>query len=144
MALAYHCVSIYILSEDASVAGVCAYFPLPSFCWVLAATELRDRLTPRDRSDSIVSFAVITETEMLNTRRICSLLSSLSVLVDLKINQVKPSSTLFPGVPGDVMVHNGFRDAHSATASSILAEVKNLISTKGATSVVAVSSGLFE
>ena len=52
---------------------------------------------------------------------------------------MKLNSTLFSGVPGDVMVHNGFRDAHSATASSILAEVKNLISQKGATSVVAVS-----
>ena len=52
---------------------------------------------------------------------------------------MKLSSTLFHGVPGDVMVHNGFRDAHSATASSILAKVKNLISQKGATSVVAVS-----
>ena len=41
------------------------------------------------------------------------------------------------------MVHNGFRDAHSATAPSILAEVKNLISQKGATSVVAVSLDLF-
>ena len=37
------------------------------------------------------------------------------------------------------MVHNGFRDAHSATASRILAEVKRLISTKGATSVFVVS-----
>jgi hypothetical protein len=52
---------------------------------------------------------------------------------------VKPSSGLFPGVPGDVLVHNGFRDAHSATAPAILAEVKNLISSKGATSVVTVS-----
>ena len=52
---------------------------------------------------------------------------------------MKLSSTLFPGVPGDVLVHNGFRDAHNATASSILAEVKNLISQNGATSVAAVS-----
>ena len=55
---------------------------------------------------------------------------------------MKPSSTLFPGVPGDVMIHNGFRDAHSATALGILAEVKTLISTKGAMSVVAVSRNL--
>ena len=52
------------------------------------------------------------------------------------------SSSLFPGVPGGALVHNGFRDAHSATASTILAQVQNLISSKGATSVVAVSTNL--
>ena len=52
---------------------------------------------------------------------------------------MKLSSSLFPGVPGDVLVHNGFRDAHSATASPILTEVTNLISSKGATNVVTVS-----
>lgn len=52
---------------------------------------------------------------------------------------MKLDSNLFPGLPGDVLVHSGFRDAHSATAPAILAEVKNLISSKGATSVVIVS-----
>ena len=52
---------------------------------------------------------------------------------------MKPGSTLFPKVPSDVMIHNEFRDAHSATALGILAEVKRLISTKDATSIVTVS-----
>ena len=55
---------------------------------------------------------------------------------------MKPSFTLFSGVPGDVMIHNGFRDAHRAAASGILAKVKRLISTKGTMSVVAVSQNL--
>lgn len=56
---------------------------------------------------------------------------------------MRPSSSLFPGVPSDVLVHSGFRDTHSATARAILAEVENLISSKNATSVVAVSPNLF-
>ncbi|KAF9785227.1 Alpha/Beta hydrolase protein [Thelephora terrestris] len=66
----------------------------------------------------------------------------LSILIDLDIDQVPLSSSLFPGVPGGVLVHEGFRDAHSATAPAILAQVKNLIATKGATSVVAVGHSL--
>ncbi|KAF9644329.1 alpha/beta-hydrolase [Thelephora ganbajun] len=66
----------------------------------------------------------------------------LSILNDLEIDQVKLSSSLFPGVPGNVLVHNGFKDAHSATASAILTEVKNLIRTKGANSVVTVGHSL--
>lgn len=56
---------------------------------------------------------------------------------------MKPSSGLFPGVPGNVFVHNGFRDTHSVTAPAILAEVKDLIRSRNATSVVAVSPNLF-
>lgn len=61
----------------------------------------------------------------------------------MNIKQGKLDFELFPGVPGDVMVHQGFKDTHSATAPSILAEVKDLISKKGAKSVVAVSPNLF-
>jgi predicted lipase len=46
--------------------------------------------------------------------------------------------SLFPGVP-NVGVHEGFRNAHQATASQILQEVENLISSKGSTQVIAVS-----
>ena len=52
---------------------------------------------------------------------------------------MQPSSSIFPGVPGNVLVHNGFRDAHSSTAPAILAEVKKLITSKGATTVTTVS-----
>ena len=80
-------------------------------------------------------------TERLILWRPLSLITlSLSILTDLEIGQVPLSSSLFPGVPGGVLVHEGFRDAHSATAPAILAQVKNLIATKGATSVVVVSS----
>jgi len=66
----------------------------------------------------------------------------LSVLIDLNIVQAPLSSSLFPGVPGGVLVHEGFRDVHSATAPAILAQVKNLIRTKGATSVVVVGHSM--
>lgn len=66
----------------------------------------------------------------------------LSVLVDLELGLAPTDPTIFPGAPGGVMIHEGFRDAHSATAPSILAQVKNLISTKGATSVTIVGHSL--
>lgn len=82
-------------------------------------------------------------TERLILWRPLSLVTlSLSILTDLEIGQVPLSSNLFPGVPGGVLVHQGFRDAHSATAPAILAQVKNLIATKGSTSVVVVSLDL--
>ena len=64
---------------------------------------------------------------------------SLAIRDDLEANQVELSSSLFPGVPDGVLVHNGFRDAQSATAFAILAEVKRLIASNGATSVVTAS-----
>lgn len=109
------------------------------FRWVLAPTKFCDRLPPRDRSNSIVRLTEIKATWGL-TIGLPASLTSLSDLVDMQIGQVPLSSNLFPGVPGNVMVHQGFRDAHSATAPTILAQVKSLISTKGATNVVAVSS----
>ena len=68
-----------------------------------------------------------------------SLRLSLSILTDLNIKKAPLDASLFPGVPSNVEVHEGFRDAHGATASTILAEVKNLINSKGAHSVMAVS-----
>ena len=65
--------------------------------------------------------------------------SSLSVLTDLNINKASLDTSLFPGAPSDAQVHQGFRDAHKATANTILGEVTDLISSSGATSVVVVS-----
>ena len=119
------------------VVSLHADFCPPSFRWVLAPTELRDRLPPRDRSNSIVRLVLTEAVQGLIDRRLRSF--SLSVLNDLELGQAPLDPGLFPGVPGGVLVHEGFRDAHSATAPSILAQVKNLISTKGATSVITVS-----
>ena len=66
--------------------------------------------------------------------------SSLSVLTDLNINKVSLDTSLFPGAPGNAQVHQGFRDAHKATANDILAEVRNLLNSNGASSVVVVRS----
>ncbi|KAF9644679.1 alpha/beta-hydrolase [Thelephora ganbajun] len=66
----------------------------------------------------------------------------LSVLTDLNINKVSLDTSLFPGAPSDAQVHQGFRDAHQATANIILAEVENLINSNGATSVIAVGHSL--
>ena len=63
---------------------------------------------------------------------------SLSVLMDLNINEVWLSASLFPAAPSNARVHRGSRDARRVTASTILTEVK-LINSKGGTSVIAVS-----
>jgi hypothetical protein len=64
---------------------------------------------------------------------------SLSILTDVDIKKAPLDASLFPGIPSNAQVHQGFRDTHRATASTILLEVKNLINSKGATSVIAVS-----
>ena len=65
---------------------------------------------------------------------------SLALLTDLNIDKVSLDTSLFPGAPSNAEVHQGFRDAHKATANAILTEVKNLISSKGSTSVITVRS----
>ena len=119
----YHYVSIWMWYGILQQARAC--FWISSLCWVLQI--------PLD-----------CESGSGHKGQGISYLSSHSLLflTDLKANQVKPSFTLFPGVPGDVMIHNGFRDAHRAVTSGILAKVKRLTSTKGAMSVVAVSQNL--
>ncbi|KAL0961293.1 hypothetical protein HGRIS_006253 [Hohenbuehelia grisea] len=49
-----------------------------------------------------------------------------SILTDLKMNRKRLNQTMFPGVPEDVTVHDGFRLVHEKTAQEILAEVKRL------------------
>lgn len=64
---------------------------------------------------------------------------SKAFITDLMVEKVSLDPLLFPGAPSDALVHKGFSDTHKATASVILTEVKNLICSKGATSVITVS-----
>ncbi|PIL25568.1 hypothetical protein GSI_12376 [Ganoderma sinense ZZ0214-1] len=66
----------------------------------------------------------------------------LSDLTDLNFGLKTLDSTLFPGVSSSVQVHGGFADQHAKTASIILTEVKNLLSSTGASTVVAVGHSL--
>ncbi|KAJ3491707.1 hypothetical protein NLI96_g521 [Meripilus lineatus] len=66
----------------------------------------------------------------------------LSILTDIDIVMKKPSSSLFPGLPSNILVHGGFADQHAKTATTILTEVKRLISAKGATSVILAGHSL--
>lgn len=60
---------------------------------------------------------------------------SLSLLTDAEVLFGSLDSTLFPTVPSTVSVHTGFRDAHAATATTVLSTVKEIIAAKGATKV---------
>ncbi|TFY66439.1 hypothetical protein EVG20_g4647 [Dentipellis fragilis] len=65
-----------------------------------------------------------------------------SDLTDLDADLQALDSSLFPGVPSGVQVHDGFADEHAKTASQILAEVKKLLSENSATSVTLVGHSL--
>ncbi|EIW78156.1 alpha beta-hydrolase [Coniophora puteana RWD-64-598 SS2] len=67
-----------------------------------------------------------------------------SLFIDIEIVQTHLDSALFPGVPSNVMVHEGFADEPAKTAQIILAEVQNLglISQHGATEVFIVGHSL--
>ncbi|KAF9481531.1 alpha/beta-hydrolase [Pholiota conissans] len=66
----------------------------------------------------------------------------LSDLTDVDILMGSLSSTLFPGVSSSVQVHEGFRDEHAKTASTILAEVKRLMSVKSTSSIITIGHSL--
>ncbi|EJF63436.1 alpha/beta-hydrolase [Dichomitus squalens] len=65
-----------------------------------------------------------------------------SDLTDINFFLTNLDSTLFPGVSSDVQAHNGFLAEHAKTASQILTEVQNLISSKGANQVITVGHSL--
>lgn len=65
--------------------------------------------------------------------------ASLSDLTDIDILMGNLSPTLFPGVSSSVQVHEGFRDEHALTATTILTEVKRLMTVKNTQSVTVVS-----
>ncbi|KAF8651854.1 hypothetical protein AX16_004628 [Volvariella volvacea WC 439] len=52
------------------------------------------------------------------------------------------NTSLFPGVPSSVKVHNGFRDAHARSASAVISATRTAISRFGATSVTVVGHSL--
>lgn len=66
----------------------------------------------------------------------------LSVLTDVNLLQVPLDTALFPGVPSNVAVHDGFRNQHALTASETLAEVQNLMASKKTNAVTCVSAQL--
>ncbi|KAI1789472.1 alpha/beta-hydrolase [Ganoderma leucocontextum] len=66
----------------------------------------------------------------------------LSDLTDIDIGLENLDSTLFPGVSSAVQVHSGFADQHAKTATTILGEVKKLLSSSGASTVVAIGHSL--
>lgn len=66
----------------------------------------------------------------------------LSLLTDAEVLFGSLDSTLFPTVPSTVSVHTGFRDAHAATATTVLSTVKEIIAAKGATKVTVVGHSL--
>ncbi|KAI0285657.1 Alpha/Beta hydrolase protein [Russula brevipes] len=66
----------------------------------------------------------------------------LSVLTDVEILLVPPSSSLFPGVPGPVRVHQGFAEAHSLTASQVLDSVLRVIDKYRTSTVITVGHSL--
>ncbi|TFK44798.1 alpha/beta-hydrolase [Crucibulum laeve] len=65
-----------------------------------------------------------------------------SDLTDVNILMDALSTSLFPGVPSSVLVHDGFRNEHALTAPTILAEVKRLMSTKNTKNVAVVGHSL--
>ncbi|KAI0032567.1 alpha/beta-hydrolase [Vararia minispora EC-137] len=65
-----------------------------------------------------------------------------SVLTDVKLLQRSLDSTLFPGAPSSVTVHDGFANEHALTATAILAAVKNLLSSHSSAGVVVIGHSL--
>ncbi|KAF9024852.1 alpha/beta-hydrolase [Hymenopellis radicata] len=65
-----------------------------------------------------------------------------SVLTDIDALKDTLDPTLFPGVGGDVLVHNGFSDQHALTASTILAEVNSLMAAHGTSNLTLAGHSL--
>ena len=63
---------------------------------------------------------------------------SMADFTDAKLIKEGFNGALFPGMNSDAQGHGGFLEEHSKTADTILSEVKKLISSKGATTVMAV------
>ncbi|CAE6350925.1 unnamed protein product [Rhizoctonia solani] len=66
----------------------------------------------------------------------------LSLLTDANAFFGSLSTSLFPGVTSAVQVHSGFRDAHAASASAVLAAVKKVMAERSSTKVTLVGHSL--
>ncbi|KAL9711964.1 hypothetical protein Ac2012v2_005038 [Leucoagaricus gongylophorus] len=66
----------------------------------------------------------------------------LSILTDVNIVKDSLNTTLFPGVPSNVEVHDGFRNEHALTASQILEEVRKLMTVHTTQSVTCIGHSL--
>ncbi|EIW51601.1 alpha/beta-hydrolase [Trametes versicolor FP-101664 SS1] len=66
----------------------------------------------------------------------------LADLTDINIVQTALDTTLFPGVPSNVLAHSGFVQEHAKTAASILATTKSLLAANGASTVITVGHSL--
>ncbi|EIN12936.1 alpha/beta-hydrolase [Punctularia strigosozonata HHB-11173 SS5] len=66
----------------------------------------------------------------------------LSVATDINVIQGSLDSSLFPDLPSGILVHSGFRDAQASTASTVLAQVKSLLSKNSASKVIVVGHSL--
>ncbi|KAG7094312.1 hypothetical protein E1B28_007914 [Marasmius oreades] len=65
-----------------------------------------------------------------------------AVLTDASFVLSNLDSTLFPGVPSAVKVHNGFRDEQAKTATQVLAAVQKALSANSASQVTVVGHSL--
>ncbi|KAF4590311.1 hypothetical protein EYR40_009298 [Pleurotus pulmonarius] len=65
-----------------------------------------------------------------------------ALLTDLNIIRTGLDETLFPGIPSEVSVHDGFRRVHAKTAVQILAEVKRLLDEKKTKNIITVGHSL--
>jgi hypothetical protein len=116
--------------------SVTCYFFYPSFFRLLTGNIFARKYsrTRRNRPHQIVRLLDVPSDSLMTT----NLTSSMSLLTDVNIVKTSLDPSIFPGVP-KVEVHEGFKIAHQATASQILQEVDNLISSRGATQVITVS-----
>ncbi|KAK1221310.1 hypothetical protein PQX77_015882 [Marasmius sp. AFHP31] len=65
-----------------------------------------------------------------------------AVLTDANFILTGLSTSLFPGVPSNVKVHSGFKEAQEDTAAPVLAAVKSALSANSANSVTVVGHSL--
>lgn len=113
-----------------------------SLRWVLAGPEICCCRPRRHRSCCTVSSRMV-EIRQGNVLNAHPALPRKSDLTDVDFFLKGLDTKLFPGVKSSVKAHNGFLEEHEKTASQILAEVKKLISTTGATQVITVSAQNF-
>ncbi|KAI6149905.1 Alpha/Beta hydrolase protein [Pisolithus tinctorius] len=66
----------------------------------------------------------------------------LPLLTDLDLVLTNLDSSLFPGIPSDIEVHNGFMNAQASTATQVLTAVQTTMSKYGATKVTLVGHSL--